>query len=85
GDAFILLQGGTGTLVELSLVWEYFNKNMISVKPFACHGSLWSEIVPAMEKQIEIEKRRTGLLKCFNEIDECAEYIIKSLNGGAGY
>ncbi len=78
GDAYIVLQGGTGTLLELALVWEYMNKNMIQTKPFACHSSFWKGIVELMEKQITKEKRRTGLIKCFTEIDECADYIISS-------
>jgi predicted Rossmann-fold nucleotide-binding protein len=79
GDAYIVLNGGTGTLLELALVWEYFNKGMIPEKPFACHGKMWNEIVSSMEKQIEREKRKTGLIKCFNDIDECVEYIISNL------
>ena len=78
GDAYIVLQGGTGTLLELALVWEYMNKNMIQTKPFACHSSLWKGIVELMEKQITKEKRRTGLIKCFTDIDKCADYIISS-------
>lgn len=79
GDAYVVLQGGTGTLLELALVWEYMNKNMMPVKPFACHNSLWKEIVDLMEDQIMKEGRRTGLIKCFVEIDECADYIISSI------
>lgn len=79
GDAFVVLQGGTGTLLELALVWEYMNKEMIPQKPFACHSSLWNEITEVMEKQIAKEKRKTGLLKCFDDIDECAEFIITNL------
>ncbi len=79
GDAYVVLQGGTGTLVELSLVWEYINKSMIEAKPFACHGSIWNQIVPVMEKQIEKEKRKTGLVKCFDDIEECGEFIVNSL------
>lgn len=79
GDAYIVLQGGTGTLVELAIVWEFLNKNMIASKPFACHSSLWKEITMLMEKQILREKRKTGLIKHFDEIEECADFIISSL------
>lgn len=79
GDAYIVLQGGTGTLLELALVWEYMNKNMIQIKPFACHSSLWKGIAALMEKQISKEKRKTGLIKSFEDINECADYIISSL------
>jgi uncharacterized protein (TIGR00725 family) len=79
GDAYIVLQGGTGTLLELSLVWEFMNKNMIEMKPFACHGKMWNEIIDLMEVQILKEKRKTGLIKCFEDIEECASYLIRSL------
>lgn len=79
GDAYIILQGGTGTMLELSLVWEYLNKGMIDYKPVACHGKMWKEIISLMEEQIIKEKRRTGLIKCFEEIDECVEFIIGAL------
>jgi hypothetical protein len=78
GDAYIVLQGGTGTLLELSLVWEYMNKLMIQEKPFACHGTMWKQIVKLMESQIQKEKRKNGLIKCFDDIDDCADYIIKA-------
>lgn len=79
GDAYIVLNGGTGTLVELALVWELMNKNMLSEKPFACHGKMWKEIISLMEEQIKREKRSLGLIKCFDDIDECANYIINAL------
>jgi len=79
GDAFLVLQGGTGTLVELALVWEYMNKNMIEEKPFAVHSALWNSIIPIMESQIAKEGRKTGIVKCFNEIEECTDYITSNL------
>ncbi len=33
GDAYVVLQGGTGTLLELALVWEMMNKKMMVTKP----------------------------------------------------
>jgi uncharacterized protein (TIGR00730 family) len=79
GDAYIVLQGGTGTLVELAIVWEFLNKQIIDEKPFACHSSLWKEITSLMEKQIQRERRKIGLLKHFDDIDDCADFIISSL------
>jgi len=79
GDAYIVLQGGTGTLLELSLVWEYINKNMIEERPVACHSSLWKDIVQIMEEQIKKEKRKTGLIKHYEDINDCADYILTRL------
>jgi len=79
GDAYIILRGGTGTLVELSIVWELMNKNLISHKPIACHGEMWQRIIRPMEERIEYEKRETGLVQCFNTIEECFNYIRSKL------
>ena len=79
GDAFIILPGGTGTMLELSLVWEHLNKRLMKQKPVACFGEMWKPIVSAMEKRIKLEKRRTDLIKCSDDIVICADYIITSL------
>lgn len=78
GDAYVVLQGGTGTLLELALVWEFFNKGMIKEKPFVCHSPIWKEVIHIMEKQILLERRSAGLIKCYDDIEECADYIITS-------
>ena len=79
GDAYIILRGGTGTLVELSLVWEMINKHIIPHKPAACHGEMWSGLVKTMDDRIAYERRETGLVKSFLDIDECINYISEKL------
>lgn len=79
-DAFIVLQGGTGTLLELAAIWELMNKNMIDIKPAACHGKMWEPVIDNMEKQIALEKRKRSLIKFFVSIEECGEYIIGKLS-----
>jgi uncharacterized protein (TIGR00730 family) len=37
GDAYVILQGGTGTLLEFAAVWEYLNKDLVDRKPVACY------------------------------------------------
>ena len=75
GDAYIILRGGTGTLVELTIAWELMNKNLIEHKPIACHGEMWQRIIQPMEERIEYEKRETGLVQCFDSIEECFSFI----------
>jgi len=79
GDGFIFLRGGTGTLLELSLIWEYFNKGIFPLKPAAAHGTMWKNIIDEMEKRIAYEKRKQNLIKTFDNINNCAGYIINSL------
>ena len=75
GDAYIILRGGTGTLVELTIAWELMNKKLIEQKPITCHGEMWQMIIQPMEERIEYEKRETGLVQCFDSIEECFNLI----------
>jgi len=79
GDAYIILQGGTGTLVELSIVWEMFNKNLMNEKPIACHGKMWKDIVDIIDDRMKFEKRKHGLIYLTENIEDCAEYIISNI------
>src|SRR5208282_4498643 len=52
GDGFVACKGGTGTLVELAVVWEMLNKSVMTGKPFAVLGDFWS---PVLERVREVE------------------------------
>jgi len=52
GDGYVACQGGTGTLVELSVVWEMLNKRVMPHKPFAVLGGFWQ---PVIERLREVE------------------------------
>ena len=81
GDAYVILQGGTGTLLEFSAVWEYANKNLQQQKPIICHSQMWKEIVDVMNRQMLLENRRTDLVKCFDSVEELVEYLkLKIVN-----
>ena len=45
GAGYIVLPGGTGTLVELSVVWEWINKGFLRVKPVVILGDFWLPVV----------------------------------------
>lgn len=79
GDGFVILQGGTGTLLELAAVWEYVNKGLIDNKPIVCHSSMWKTVVDVMDKQMISENRKPGLVKCFDTIDEIVKYFLIEL------
>jgi uncharacterized protein (TIGR00725 family) len=51
-DGFVACKGGTGTLVELAVVWEMLNKSVIATKPFAALGDFWH---PIIERVREVE------------------------------
>jgi uncharacterized protein (TIGR00730 family) len=49
---FVACKGGTGTLVELAVVWEMLNKSVMTGKPFAVLGDFWQ---PILERVREVE------------------------------
>ena len=80
GDAYIILQGGTGTLLEFAAVWEYANKNLQQAKPISCHSNMWKEIVDVMNTQMLLENRRTDLIKYCDSVDEIVEFLKTGLS-----
>ena len=76
GDGFVILQGGTGTLLELATVWELSNKGLMDNKPIACHSSMWEEITSVMNEQMKLEGRDYDLVKSFNTIGEIVSYLV---------
>ena len=51
-DGFVACKGGTGTLVELAVVWEMLNKSVMHAKPFAVLGDFWQ---PVLDRVREVE------------------------------
>ncbi len=50
GAGYVVLPGGTGTLVELSVVWEWINKRFIEPRPLVLLGDYWLPVVNAIPK-----------------------------------
>src|ERR1700688_3836771 len=53
GDGFVACKGGTGTLVELAVVWEMLNKKAMERRPFVVLGDFWQ---PILERVREVER-----------------------------
>jgi uncharacterized protein (TIGR00730 family) len=60
GDAYVVLKGGTGTLLELAAVWEFMNKRLMAVKPIVCLGEFWNPVVHTLGDELAWE----GLGQC---------------------
>ncbi len=52
GNAYVVLPGGTGTLLELSFVWELVNKRLIrSPRPLVLMGDHWAPVVECVLRE----------------------------------
>ena len=52
GHGYVTCPGGTGTLVELAVVWEMLNKGAMSRKPLVMLGDFWQ---PVIDRVREVE------------------------------
>ncbi len=50
GDGYVVCAGGTGTLVELALVWEMINKDVIPRKPIIVLGDFWKPVIECVRQ-----------------------------------
>jgi len=86
GDGFVACKGGTGTLVELAVVWEMLNKRIFSDKPFVTLGGFW---VPVLDRVREVEmdddsrwgEARGALVHSVPSVEAAAEFMARALDG----
>ncbi len=82
GDAYIVLKGGTGTLLELASVWEFINKGLIAEKPVVIVGRFWQNVVETLREELLWE----GVGDCTKFIyrasspKECALFLKQKLS-----
>jgi uncharacterized protein (TIGR00725 family) len=65
-DGFVACKGGTGTLVELAVVWEMLNKSVIAPKPVAIVGNFWQPILDRV-REVELGPRASSGSRVWNE------------------
>ena len=79
GDGYIVLTGGTGTLLEFADVWEHKNKGFISRdKPVIIVGSFWNRLVETMG---EIDAGSAGCVEVVENANEAVEKITVCFSG----
>jgi uncharacterized protein (TIGR00725 family) len=81
GDAYVVLRGGTGTLVELATAWEYMNKHVIEEKPIIVVGNFWSKVVHTLKKELawEGKKSATRYVTIVRSPRQCVDLLKKVL------
>ncbi len=77
GDAYVILKGSTGTLVELALVWEYMNKSIMPQKPIIVIGEFWKPVVQTLHDELMFEgkKRASQLITCVEGNESCIQVL----------
>jgi uncharacterized protein (TIGR00725 family) len=84
GHGYVACRGGTGTLVELAVVWEMLNKGLISGKPLVAFGNFWT---PVVERVREVElpgESNQHLVTVIANADEVAHFMARAFGYIAG-
>ncbi|HCA78934.1 MAG TPA: DNA-binding protein [Bacteroidetes bacterium] len=78
---FVVLKGGTGTLLELAYVWEFINKKFIPERPIVVYGGFWTGVVDTLREELLWEGLGdcTTIIQRANSPAECAEIFRSKL------
>jgi uncharacterized protein (TIGR00730 family) len=83
-SGYVACPGGTGTLVELAVVWEMLNKRVMPPKPFVIVGDFWQPIIERV-REVETGHKATWgeaterLIHFVHEPAHAAEYLASKL------
>ncbi len=85
GSGYVACPGGTGTLVELAVVWEMINKRVMRDKPFVALGEFWQPIIDRV-REVEIAhasnwgESTDRLIHVAHEPSHAAAYLASKLS-----
>ena len=90
GDGYVACKGGTGTLVELAVVWEMLNKKAMDERPFVVLGNFWQ---PILDRVREVERghasrwgeSRDPLVHQASSPAEAAEFLAQRLEAKSSH
>lgn len=80
-DAFVVVPGGVGTLLEMSLVWQLLQVRKLYATPLILVGKMWAELVDWGRRSMLEEGRELaspvdfGIPHCVNDVAETVALI----------
>jgi len=78
GDGYLVLKGGTGTLLEFAAVWEFMNKSVMNEKPIIVIGDFWRGVIETLNAELVFEGK--GSCTQYVTIVSTAKHAVEELN-----
>ena len=90
GDAYIVLPGGTGTLAELSVVWEMMNKGTLARslggrKPLLVKEPYWQGVIDCLRQEshlagsaIEADAPALNFVTLFSTPEKAVDLLVEA-------
>ena len=67
GDAYVVLPGSTGTLLELAMVWELANKRFVTRRPIVLLGAFWGPVIDVVSREAPRSSRYIDRVETVDE------------------
>jgi hypothetical protein len=78
GDGYLVLEGGIGTLTELSLTWSLLQIGSLDRKPFIIVGDHWAHVIERFKEALIIRERDYALLQLADTPEEAVKILNRS-------
>lgn len=76
---FVVLEGGTGTLSEFGIVWEYVCKGLMEPRPIFVVGEFWR---PLIERIRSVRAKSCKNVYCVNDTEEVVRIAGEMIGPG---
>lgn len=83
-DALVALEGGLGTLAELSTAWANAQTDPDTNPPLVLVGPAWAELATAIERLLVVDGRDIALVRLVATVDEVPAALAELLPGRSG-
>lgn len=74
-DAYVVFNGGTGTLSELGMIWVLAKLYKGHHKPFVLYGAHWRPVIEALTTHMLIREESTEVFEIVENDEELAEAL----------
>lgn len=75
GDAYVIFNGGTGTISEIGEVWAEAKFNFGNHKPIIFVGDFWKDILEPIANYMKIDVQETSVYEVVNDPGEVYEIL----------
>lgn len=77
GDAYVVLRGGIGTLLELAMVWNLAQVKGATPKPIIVVGHAWHRALDGLRQGLPVREIDWGLLTPVDSVDEAVAHLVR--------
>ena len=77
-DAYVVLHGGVGTLLELFLVWNLLAIGIVN-KPCVLVGTFWKRVLEALASETQIRAQHIAMLQIVDTVEDAVSLLQRAI------